>query len=93
MPDRDVAFIRDLIHYQYATIIAQSAFAASDGVQGLHSFCRLKHRGDKKFSDSVPPLLVRLRKESYNVMGVPLIALRRLRWGNEAQASGRQRVL
>jgi hypothetical protein len=31
MPDRDVRIIRDLIHYQYATIIAKSAFAASDG--------------------------------------------------------------
>ena len=51
MPDRDVAFIRDLIHYQYATIIAQSAFAASDGES------RLKHRGDKKLYDPIPPLL------------------------------------
>ena len=31
MPDRDVKTIRDLIHYQCATIIAKSAFAASDG--------------------------------------------------------------
>jgi hypothetical protein len=59
MPDREVATIRDLIYYQNARIIAKSAFAASD--------CRLKHRGDKKFYDSIPPLLVRLRKESYNV--------------------------
>jgi hypothetical protein len=27
------------------------------GVQGLYSFYRLKHRGDKKFYDSIPPLL------------------------------------
>jgi hypothetical protein len=51
MPDRDVRTIRDLVCYQYATIIAKSAFAASDG-EG-----RLKHRGDKKFYDSIPPLL------------------------------------
>jgi hypothetical protein len=40
MPDRDVATIRDLVYYQYAKIIAKSAFAASDGAQGLHSFYR-----------------------------------------------------
>ena len=51
MPDRDVATIRDIVHYQYATIIAKSAFAASDGES------RLKLRGDKKFYDSIPPLL------------------------------------
>ena len=67
MPNRDVSTIRDLIYYQYATVIAKSAFAAFDG-EG-----RLKLWGDKKCYDSIPPLLVRLRKESYNVMGVPLI--------------------
>ena len=51
MPDRDVATIGDLVQYQYATIIAKSAFAAFDGES------RLKHRGDKKFYDSIPPLL------------------------------------
>jgi hypothetical protein len=51
MPDRDVALIRDLIHYQHATIIANNAFAASDGES------RLKHRGDKKFYDFIPALL------------------------------------
>jgi hypothetical protein len=51
MPDRDVAFIRDVFHYQYATIIAKSALAASDGESSL------KLRGDKKFHDSIPPLL------------------------------------
>ena len=51
MPDRDVATTRDLIHYQHATIIAKSAFAASDGES------RLKLRGDKKFDDPIPPLL------------------------------------
>ena len=35
MPDRDVATTRDLIHYQHATIIAKSAFAASDGESRL----------------------------------------------------------
>ena len=51
MPDRDVATIRYLTYYLHATIIAKSAFAASDGES------RLKHRGDKKFYDSIPPLL------------------------------------
>ena len=31
MPDRDVRTIRDLIHYQYAKIIARSAFSLPDG--------------------------------------------------------------
>jgi hypothetical protein len=57
MPDRDVAFIRDLIYYQYANITAKSAFAASDGEQGLHAFYSLKHRGDRKSCDFIPPLL------------------------------------
>ena len=56
MPDRDAAFIRDIIHCQYTTIITKSAFAASDGVQGLDWFYRLTHRDDKKYYDSVPPL-------------------------------------
>jgi hypothetical protein len=51
MPDRDVSTIRDLINYQYATIIAKSAFAASDGESSL------KHRGDKKLYDFIPPIL------------------------------------
>ena len=53
MPDRDVSTIRDLIYYQYAKIIAKSAFAASDGWEAY----RLRHRGDKKLYDSIPPLL------------------------------------
>jgi len=48
MPDRDVKTIKDLIHYQHATIIAKSAFAASDGES------RLKLRGDKKLLDFHP---------------------------------------
>ena len=51
MPDRDVATIRDLIYYQYATIIAKSAFAVSNGKS------RPKHRGDRKSYDSIPPVL------------------------------------
>ena len=51
MPDRHVSTIRDLIYYQHATIIAKSAFAASDRES------RLKYRGDKKFHDSIPPVL------------------------------------
>jgi len=31
MPDRDVKTIRDLIYYQYAKIVARSAFALADG--------------------------------------------------------------
>src|SRR3989338_4618164 len=31
MPDRDVKTIRDLLYYQYAKIIARSAFSVSDG--------------------------------------------------------------
>jgi len=35
MPDRDVSTIGDLIYYQYAKIIAKSAFAATDGREGF----------------------------------------------------------
>ena len=52
MPDKDVNTIRDLICYQYAKMIAKSAFAAFDGESSL------KHRGDKKCYDSIPPVLV-----------------------------------
>ena len=31
MPDRDVTTVGDLIYYQYAKIIAKSAFGAPDG--------------------------------------------------------------
>jgi len=31
MPDRDVRTVRDLIYYQYAKIIARSAFSVPDG--------------------------------------------------------------
>jgi len=51
MPDRDVRTVRDLIYYQYAKIIAKMAFAACDGESSL------EHRDDKKFYDSIPPLL------------------------------------
>jgi len=51
MPYRDLSTVRDLIHYRYATIIAKSAFAASDGESSL------KHRDDKKFYDAIPPRL------------------------------------
>ncbi len=50
MPDRDVSTIGELIHHQHATIIAKSAFAASDGENSLEL------RGDKKFYDFIPPL-------------------------------------
>ena len=48
MADRDVRTIRDLIHYEYATIIAKSAFATSDGES------RPEQRGDKKLLDFRP---------------------------------------
>ncbi len=51
MPDREVSTIRDLTCCQNATIVAKGAFAVSDGKS------RLKHRGDKKFYDSIPPLV------------------------------------
>jgi hypothetical protein len=57
MPDRNVSTSRDLIYHQHTKIIAKRAFAVSDGVQGLYPFCGLKHRGDKKFYDVIPPLL------------------------------------
>jgi len=50
MPERDVNTIRDVIHYQYTTIIAKSAFAVSDGES------RMKLRGARKFHDSIPRL-------------------------------------
>ena len=31
MPDRDVRTLKNLIYYQYAKIIARSAFSVSDG--------------------------------------------------------------
>ena len=48
MQDRVVNTIRVLIHYQYATIIAKSAFAASGGESSL------SYRGDKKLLDFHP---------------------------------------
>ena len=51
MTDRVVGTIRELIHYQCATIMAKSAFAASDGES------RLRRWGDKQFHDAIPPLL------------------------------------
>ncbi len=37
MPDRDVETIRDLIYYQYAKVIARSAFKAADGKEAKKS--------------------------------------------------------
>ena len=45
MPDRDVRTIRDLIHYQYAKIIARSAFSAPDGTAAKGQLLRL-HKAD-----------------------------------------------
>jgi hypothetical protein len=38
LPDRDVRTIRDLIHYQYAKIIARSAFPVPDGTAAKGSY-------------------------------------------------------
>ena len=38
LPDRDVRTIRDLIHYQYAKIIARSAFSVPDGTAAKGSY-------------------------------------------------------
>ena len=38
MPDRDVRTIRDLVHYQYAKIIARSAFSVPDGTAAKGSY-------------------------------------------------------
>jgi len=48
MPDRDVMTIGDLIYYQYAKIIAKSAFGVSDGreAKGKHcGFVKERFRG------------------------------------------------
>jgi hypothetical protein len=38
MPGRDVTTIKDLIYYQYAEIIARSAFSVSDGTTAKGNF-------------------------------------------------------
>jgi hypothetical protein len=38
LPDRDVRTIRDLIHYEYAKIIARSAFSVPDGTAAKGSY-------------------------------------------------------
>ena len=43
LPDRDVGTIRDLIHYQYAKIIARSALPVPDGTAA-----KSDHYGFKK---------------------------------------------
>jgi len=60
MPDRDVKTIRDLIYYQYAKIIARSAFKSADGKEAKKSnygFIKQTFRdlqsGKKKWSDVV----------------------------------------
>jgi len=47
MPDRDVEAIRDLIFYQYAKIMARSAFEAADGKEAkkrYYGFIKNKFR-------------------------------------------------
>ncbi len=58
MPDRDVKTIRDLIYYQYAKLVARSAFKVADGetVKGKHyGFIKTTFRdlraGKKSWSD------------------------------------------
>ena len=38
MPDRDVTTIKDLLYYQYAKLIARSAFAVPDGATAKGNF-------------------------------------------------------
>ncbi|MEK7477173.1 MAG: hypothetical protein AAB152_16225 [Candidatus Coatesbacteria bacterium] len=60
MPDRDVKTVRDLIYYQYAKIIARSAFKAADGKEAKranYGFFADTHPGEKKPYDLLPPLL------------------------------------
>ena len=45
MPDRVVTTIGDLIYYQYAKIIAKSAFAAPDGSRGQGKALRVREAG------------------------------------------------
>ena len=59
MRDRGVGFIRDVIYHQNGKITTKSAFAASGGVQGLHSFYSVNRRGYKKLYNSIPQLLER----------------------------------
>jgi hypothetical protein len=40
LPDRDVRTIRDLIHYQYAKIIARSALSVPDGTAAKGNYYR-----------------------------------------------------
>lgn len=58
MPDRDVKTIRDLIYYQYAKIVAKSAFHMPDGESAKkqhYGFIKQTFRklqsGEKKWSD------------------------------------------
>ena len=88
MPDSEVSTIRDLIQYQYATIIAKSAFAASDRVQGFYAFNSLKHRATRssmtpsrcfRVAFQWPHLLVdREMTETKNRKGVPKVAHKKL---------------
>jgi len=60
MPDREVQTIRDLIYYQYAKIIARSAFAVTDGKSAKYqhygfikkTFRQLK-TGEKSWSEII----------------------------------------
>jgi len=42
MPDRDATTIGDLIYYQYAKIIAKSAFGVHDGARGQGKALRVR---------------------------------------------------
>ena len=63
MPDREVSTIGDLIYYQYATSIAKSAFAASDGESRLAGSITGTTRGSmtpsRRFSPLPLPQLLR----------------------------------
>jgi hypothetical protein len=58
MPDREVRTIRDLIYYQYAKIVARSAFSAADGKSAkaqhygfIKNMFRQLTSGEKSWSD------------------------------------------
>ena len=58
MPDKSVRTIRDLIHYQYAKIIARSAFGVADGKEAkkkhygfIHNTLSDLRSGRKNWSD------------------------------------------
>jgi len=66
LPDRGVRTIRDLIHYQYAKIIARSAFSVSDGIAAkgkYHGFIKQTFRELQKKSFTYLRTFLNLRDQ------------------------------